>query len=246
MTHNTVDYRAVIRELLAIWAAQNKQTVITRTDLHDASVPVLVRGLTAHAVDCAGGVLTLYQNHQPVPAIPVVRALMEDATSAIWLIVDEKAWKSFIGFGAVTRRKALNSLLQLDPSDLLVADRLAETDDILDRLGSPSGYKIDQRMMKIEGAENWYLMYRAMSAMTHADSGVVDLYTAHNPENPLGVAFRNHAAFSNANSYIGVAATMLLLTLIAWDTCQSDHPDHERLTAIATDLGVQSSFSLRH
>lgn len=216
-----------------------------RSDIHHHSVPVLIRGLAAHASDCTRGVLTLYKNHLTVPAIPIVRAVMEDATTAAWLLVDADAWHSFISDGAVSRKKALKQMAVLNPSDVVIADRLSETDDLLNKLGQPSGHKIEQRMNSLAGAENMYLMYRAASAMSHADSAIVDLYTDADPNSDLGVVWRNHASFSNASAYIAVAATNLLHALLAWDTCLVDRPDQEQLERIAEEFGVRSTFERR-
>ncbi|OUD90599.1 hypothetical protein CMMCAS08_11095 [Clavibacter michiganensis subsp. michiganensis] len=241
-----IAYRSIIAELLAIWEEGIKRPIVSaRTDLQDPKVPVLVRGLTAHAVDCARGILTLYKASQPVAALPIVRTLMEDSSTAAWLLVSPSAWKAFISKGARDRRTALNDILQLDPGDIAAGARLAEMEQLLQTLGEPSGYQVQQRMNAVLGAENMYLMYRAASALSHADSPIVDLYTGEDASAILGVGWKSHASLSNASAWIAVAATNLLHALIAWDICQADRPDQLALENIARRLNVRSDFQAR-
>jgi hypothetical protein len=243
MSGKPVPYRQVLGELLEIWdGAASRRVLETRTDIHDPRVPVLTRGLTAHAADCARGVLTLFQNSQPVPAIPLVRCLMEDAITAARLFAVEDAWRSFITEGATNRAKALRMIQEYDPEDLAAGEQLVAAEEIIAMFGRPSGHKIEQRMNALEGTENWYLMYRAASTLTHAGSGVVDLYFESDESTDLGVAFRNHASFGNASSYLAVAAANFLHTLSLWDLCQPDQPDKQALDAIKDRLDLHPAY----
>lgn len=248
MSSRPVSHRQVLEELLDIW----DQAQITRTDAQLVRHPedrirvgVIVRGLAAHAVDCGRGVLTLYQASQPVPAIPLVRCLMEDAVTAIWVHAVEDAWRSFSSDGAKSRARALREMQELDPSDLVAGERLAETKKLLEMLGPASGHLIQQRMQAIEGGENWYLLYRAASAWTHAGVPIVDLYTEVDERSEIGMSARPHAAFPNASAYIALAATYLLHTLAIWDHCQADRPDRDRLEEINRRLGLSPTYKAR-
>ncbi|NQX34730.1 DUF5677 domain-containing protein [Herbiconiux sp. VKM Ac-2851] len=246
MTVDKIDYRAVLAELTSIWRSHSSERSIeVRSDLGRPTTPVLIRGLAAHAVECGQAILVLYKNSLPLPAVPIVRTLMEDAMTAGWLLVDEDAWRSFVSEAAQKKRTALREVLEMDPDNTPAAERMAESQQLLDDLGMPSNNKIQQRFRALEGGERLYLMYRAASALSHAESTVVDLYTEVDPRSPVGVVWRDHAAHTNASAWIAVAATHLLFALIAWDSCRLERPDQDRLESIATKLGVRADFVKR-
>jgi hypothetical protein len=248
VTAKRIDYRAVVAELLAIWDARAELDEVTmRGDLAHGTTPVLIRGLKAHAVDAARAVLTLYQAAQPVAAVPIVRALMEDALTAAWLLADADAWRSFISDGSQQRAKALREIMARgrDGSQAETEQRLKESEDLVEKLGTPTGHKVEQRFRVLDGGDGGlYLMYRLASSLSHAGPAIVDLYTGTDDRLPLGVYYRGHAAHSTAAMWIGATAGNLLHALNVWDLCQVDRPDRERLHAIAERLNLRTEFAV--
>lgn len=248
MSDDRIDYRSVVAELLAIWDTRVKENEATlRGDLAHPTTPVLIRGLAAHAVDCARAVLTLYQAKQPVAAVPIVRTLMEDALAAAWLLGEPDAWRSFISDGSKQRAIALRGILSRDPGDKQseVAARLKESKDLIERLGDPTNHLIEQRYRTLDGGDGGlYLLYRLASSLSHPGPTIIDLYTGFDTRTPLGMHYRDHAAHTTAAMWIGVAAAHLLHALKVWDICQADHPDQERLHAIANRLGLRTQFNI--
>lgn len=106
------DQRAIIRRLITVWETEDgRKKVDLRTDI-DFQVSVVVRGLAAHAVDCARGVLTLYEAGQPVAAVPLIRALLEDAVTAGWVLVVPEGWKALVSEGSRTRAAVLDDAMR--------------------------------------------------------------------------------------------------------------------------------------
>jgi hypothetical protein len=248
MTADRIDYRAVVAELLAIWDASSELNEVTlRGDLAHRTTPVLIRGLTAHAVDSARAVLTLYQAKQPVAALPIVRLLMEDALTAAWLLADADAWRSFISDGSRQRAVALRKILSRGGGDSQaeIAERLKESEELVDNLGGPTNHNIEQRFRVLDGGDGGlYLMYRLASSFSHASPSIIDLYTGTDERTPLGVYYRGHAAHNTAAMWIGATAGNLLHALNVWDICQADHPDRDQLHAIADRLSLRTEFTV--
>ncbi|MFJ7289770.1 DUF5677 domain-containing protein [Curtobacterium sp. NPDC098951] len=240
------DYRAIIRRLLAIWDTEtNRTTVELRTDI-DFQVTVLVRGLTAHAADCARGVLTLYDASQPVAAVPVIRSLMEDAVTAGWVLVVPDGWKAVVSEGSRTRAAVLRDAMAANASwaDAASEARRQEYAEQVKALGAaPPSYKVfEQRLRALEGTDDMYMVYRYLSGLSHASSETVDLYTAPDPGSPLQVRYRRQASHSMAANLLVSAASSLLHALIAWDMTQVGRPHQAELDAIASELGVTNEW----
>ncbi len=240
------NYRAIIRKLLTIWDTEtNRTTVELRTDI-DFQVTVLVRGLAAHAADCARGVLTLYEASQPVAAVPVIRSLMEDAVTAGWVLVVPEGWKALVSEGSRTRAAVLREAMAANTkwADATSEARRQEYAEQVKVLGAaPASYKkFEQRLRALEGTDDMYMIYRYLSGLSHASAETVDLYTAPAPESPLQVRYRRQAAHSMAANLLSSAASSLLHALIAWDMTQVGRPHRASLDTVASELGVSNEW----
>jgi len=241
-----LDYRAIIRQLIQIWDDDSGQkTVPVRTDL-DLQVTVLVRGLAAHAVDAGRGVLALYEAGLPVPAVPIIRTLMEDSVTAGWVLVVPDGWKDLLSDGSKARSRALREAMEAKAGGATNEweARRQEYEDQVRDLGpaSPSYKVFEQRLNAIAGTDGMYLVYRYLSGLTHAGADIIDLYTAGNPAPGLPVTYRRFAAHSMAALLLGHGAISLLQALIAWDTTLPARPHQTELDNISGQLGVMSEW----
>ncbi|WP_146077482.1 DUF5677 domain-containing protein [Rathayibacter rathayi] len=210
-----VDYRATLAELVAIWDEQADAQIVQVLRLDSGHVPVAVRGLAAHAVDCGRATLTLYNAKQPAPAVPVVRTLMEDAIPAHWLLINPEGWKGLMLDGAKNRKTVMAGILNRDPSDDTVTDLLAKASALADEYSAHgSGWLFQQRARAVTGSEEMYLLYRLASNLSHAGVGVVDLYTGGQPDAELQVAIIPYASHGAAAGWLKVATALLLRALL--------------------------------
>lgn len=241
-----IDHRALLRRLLDVWdKEEERQTVDLRTDI-DFQVSVVVRGLTAHAADCARGVLALYAASQPVAAVPVIRALFEDAITAGWVLVVPDGWKALSSEGSRTRAAVLATLIkgEGDGADSSTKARHQEYADQVATLGpAPGSYrKFDQRLQALDGTDEDYQLYRFLSGLSHAGAETVNLYTAENPNSGMPVSYRRHASHSMASTLLVAASSSLLHALIAWDMTQVGRPHKDTFDEIAAQLGVRNEW----
>jgi hypothetical protein len=240
-----VDSRAVIADLLAIWDADAMEKATVRTDLANHMTPILIRGLTAHAVDSARAVLTLYRASQPVAAVPIVRAVMEDALTAAWLLAEPDASQSFVSAGAMSRAVALRAILRRGAGEdhAAIAARLEQSRELVEQLGTPSGHTIEQRFQSPDGGDGGlYLAYRLASQLSHASPSIVDMYIGSDECAPQGVYLRRHAAHDTAAMWITHTATNLLHALTVWDICRAGRPDQAALEAIGDRFGMRTEY----
>jgi hypothetical protein len=241
------DYRDAIRRLIALWDADVDLQSIERDPEIPAEVLVIVRGLVAHAMDCARGVLTLYQASQPVAAAPIIRSIMEDAITAGWVLVIPGGWKQFISNGSRSRALVLAEALLQDPDDERTEARLQEYENHVKEFGKATREftSFKRRLDAIEGTDNMYSVYRYLSALTHASAETANLYTAPNPDSPFQTSYRTYAAHPMAALLLLSAATSLVNALTAWDDTRGGHPNREALNAIAAELGVSNAWSAK-
>ncbi|OII01445.1 hypothetical protein BIU95_07100 [Curtobacterium sp. MCBA15_007] len=236
----------MLRQLIEIWDTATAPTKVdVRTDI-DFQVTVLVRGLAAHAVDCARGVLALYEASLPVAAVPVIRSLMEDSVTAGWVLVIPDGWKDLLSDGSKARARILREAMEAkaDGADAVSEARRLEYEQQVQELGpaSPSFTKFEQRLNALDGTAGMYLVYRYLSGLTHSGAETVDLYTAQNPNPGLPVSWRRYAAHKMAALLLASASSSLLQALIAWDTTQVERPNKSALDEIAVQLGVSSEW----
>lgn len=238
-----VNYRATLAELVAIWDAQADVPTVQIRLLHSGHVPIAIRGLVAHAVDCGRATLTLYNAKQPAPAVPVIRTLMDDAITAHWLLTNPEGWKGLMLDGARNRKNVMAGIVDRDPSDDTAADLRDAAEAQMDEYAAHgSGWPFKQRARAVTGSEEMYLLYRLASNLSHAGVGVVDLYTGEQPDSELQVAFIPYASHGAAAGWLKVATALLLRALIAWDHVVVGRPLEPQLTPIAERLGVSSAI----
>jgi hypothetical protein len=245
-TKPAVDYRRVLQELIDLWDSELKErTVEVRGDFEHEIVPLAVYSSVAHAVECGKGVLTLYRASLPVPAVPLIRTLIEDSVTAAWLIVAPGAWQAYASAGADERGKTIRRVMKERPEDVRLAERNGEMTNLTEHLGTPKKWRFDQRAAQLEGADDVYTYYRIASALSHAGFGIADLYAKTDPRDKNEAILLNYPAHAAASSWIAVAAGAVLQALIAWDHARPGRPHEIRLTAIADRIGVSSTIRLR-
>ncbi|MCJ1697818.1 DUF5677 domain-containing protein [Rathayibacter caricis] len=206
----------------------------------DTQTVIAVRALVAHAVDCGRAIAVLYEAKQLVAAVPLIRTLMEDATTAAWLLKTPDGWKGFTREGADTRRKLLDNIRSANP-DLrvdLVKDELERAKELLDRLDEFRSEKdFHQRARSVTGTEDLYVLFRMASGVSHAGAGIVNLYTAEDPTSDSGFSWVDAAQYPQSEMWLRVASALLVRALTAWDHVLAGNPLRAGLAPLAKKYG---------
>jgi hypothetical protein len=206
-TKPAVDYRRVLQELIDLWDSELKErTVTVRGDFEHEIVPLAVYSSVAHAVECGKAVLTLYRASLPVPAVPLIRTLIEDSVTAAWLVVAPGAWQAYASAGADERGKTIRRVMKERPEDVVLAERSGEMTSLTEHLGTPKKWRFEQRAAQLEGADDVYTYYRIASALSHAGFGIADLYAKADPRDRNEAILLTYPAHAAASSWIAVAA----------------------------------------
>ena len=238
----------VLAELIALWNTHAVADEVRVDASIDAHTVIAVRALTAHAVECGRGVLALVAVGHVVVAVPVVRTMIEDAVCAAWLAKTEDGWKGFIREGADDRRKLMADVVAVGDAALGDAPfgepaeverrRMAEILDQYDEYKRER--KFEHRARSATGAGLVYMQYRMASNLSHAGTGIVDLYTAAQPGSATRVAWVDEPRNVSAEGWVTIAASSLLRAMRTWDQMIPERPLRDALSRVADALGPRA------
>lgn len=238
---NPLDSRAILRYLIQLWETQPLQgDVVIRPSHQEAAVSIWA--LTFHAIDCARGVLTLFEAGQSIPAVPVVRLLLEDAVTAGWLSVFPDKHRALLREGVNQRTKLYRELIGKEVVGEFAAEQLAEAEALAEILRDAGGYVLEQRMSDLKDTDGLYTHYRLLTGQSHAGVGVVDMYVSGDERSPVGVSLDRFGSLPAASGIIGTAASMLLLAMIAWDSIRGERLWEHELTELAGRRGTVTEW----
>lgn len=229
-----------LRRLCVLWEEHAANPVTKYSTPVNLQTVIAVRALVAHAVDCGRAIATLYEAGQPLAAVPVIRTLMEDATTAAWLLKAPDGWKGFTREGADTRRKLLNNIRQANPElrPELVGEELGRAKELLNQFDEyTSDDDFQQRARSVTGTDRMYVLFRMASGVSHAGAKIVDLYAAPDPNSESGFGWFENAHHPQADMWLRVASALLVRALTAWDFVLAGHPLQARLTPLAKRYG---------
>lgn len=229
------EVREVMTSLCDTWdAGAHDRGVHYRGEL-GASRAVAIRTHAHHAVRTARAVLHLDPTTGGIEIIPLVRLIYECAITSAWLLVTDGAGESLIRDGARQRRTALESAAMPKSDD---AGGLEQARRVLAELEGASSFAFEQRCLSLQNGPHLYLMYRILSAESHAGLAIADFYSVSNDQAAIGVSFDPGAASSIRPATLGVAACMLLLAVNADELARAKPHRTTQIAKAAKRLGV--------
>jgi hypothetical protein len=244
MTVEPSRYAVVIGILTQMWDEDLDRGPVSLSHSLPNEAAVLIRGIVAHAVDCARGVVALYAAGHTVAAVPVVRTVFEDSITAGWVLVTPDGWKAVLSDGSDQRAKLMGEARQFGTSadEAEATERLAEYEEHVAQLGKAKGWPFNQRVNALEGTDALYLLYRYASSLTHAGAEIAGMYVTEDGNADLNVSYWRQASHPLAEDFLELAASSLLQALIAWDLAQAERRRERELDHLAATLGVKNTW----
>lgn len=227
----------VITALCDMWDATVHDADATYRAELDAPRAVGIRTHAHHAVRAARALLQLDTMTQGIELIPLVRLIFECGITAAWLLVMDGSGQALIRDGAAQRRKALESAAMPSSDD---QSSLEQARRVLDELEGASSFAFEQRCLGLDGGAHLYLMFRILSAESHAGLAIADFYSLADDSSTIGVSFNPDAASNVRPATIGVAACMLLLALNAEELARARPHRTTQIAKAAKRLGVST------
>ncbi|BAS11828.1 hypothetical protein AHiyo8_01310 [Arthrobacter sp. Hiyo8] len=155
-------------------------------------------------------IIDLSEADRMLHALPLIRLMVENAMTAIWLYLEPSNARAIIKEGFRQRRAAFENLVEteaegFDRSDIDEINGILETLDI-------ELPPFEQRCRQIVGGLEVYIHWRLLSTYSHAGMGLGDLYLEEIAE-PPGLAFAPDAKLQGHESWLGTALCMLLAAM---------------------------------
>lgn len=236
--------RQIILDLCVLWE-QSKSTTIFREGI-DEERAIAITTQAHHAVRMARAVLILDGFSSGIEMVPSVRLIMECGVTAAWLLLTPGSGHALKRDGAENRKKAIEHLMRVDreygeaavegvgPGYRQALRALEE----LEGAEGPKSFIFEQRCKALYDGEGLYVLYRVLSAESHAGLGIEDYYLVEDPDSPIGISFDPDAPNEFRVSVLGIAAAMLFLALNAEDHARVKPRHSTQLRRAAKRIGV--------
>lgn len=239
---NTV--RGVIESLITLWEKNLGTEVIYREEL-GADRAVAITTQAHHAVRMSRAVLLIDSVSDGIEMLPSVRLVMECGVTAAWLLLTPGSENALLRDGAENRKKAVEHLMRVDgeEGDTSVSPGLEQARKVLDELegaDGPKSFVFQQRCETLAGGGGLYVLYRALSAHSHAGMGITDFYIEEDPNSPISISMTPNADNDLRASHLSIAAAMLFLALNADELARLKPRHTTQLRKAAKKLGVPS------
>lgn len=238
-----------IRKLISIWQEQNRGGAVEIPLVEGVPLSgITIYIMAKHSIALSESVLALTSQNMFLQSVPIMRLTMECAVTAAWLSVTPNAGNAARHEDARNRLATIKSIFE-DPEqivDELLADATSAESELSEHK-TDAARNFERRCKLIAGGEKIYVLYRNLSAHSHAGIRLTDRYLAKaekTAENPYGVHLLENINYPLADADLAQQVGMLALALTAWDNIQKTHPCREVLQTIAKDFGFGLGISL--
>jgi hypothetical protein len=232
---------AALRELLSVWSSGEGPVdvrVMDNSILRGLSIRVQVE----HAIALTHSVMLLVKNAMYMQSIPLVRMTMECAVTAAWMAVTPYSAFAAAHDGATKRQRLLAALADIAGEVDADTDMEFEAAEFAAHASGEAAI-FEQRCLSLAGGEWIYGYYRLLSEASHSGTALLDFYMDETEDG--GLAFADLSKFRYTDVALGLQVVMLHIALISWDEVSEGHPNAQRLTEIASHLGINSILGRR-
>ncbi len=248
LLRNAHEIRQFIAKLLKLWDRDGEKDFSMKSEFARGNGP-MIWSLTNHTVELARTVVDLSAHDRMLVAMPLIRLSIENAMTAVWLLVSPDSAGALMHEGLRQRRAAIEQVVKLgatgfDESSLAAA--AAELEEF-SGMKSDQGQQLQKRFEAIQGGANIYVSYRIASSLSHAGVILADAYLEETPitaDAPLGIALAPDRRLDADESWLGTEASMLLTAMTACDRIDGRGGKKNQLADAARKLGVSMDFEL--
>lgn len=205
----------------------------------------MIWGLTNHNVEIARTVVDLFNQGRMLIAMPLVRLAIDNAVTAAWLSFSPLATAALVHESLRQKKAAIAQIVQMGAKGFdaeSLARAAVELEEWEDKK-SPLAGNVEQRFKSVSG-EQAYNLYRIASSMSHASMNLADNYMVGvdaTTDNPLGVEFDPDGRLFAEDSWLGVLASMVLLSMNTCDQVSEPSRFKNQLSKMSRDFGVPTA-----
>lgn len=236
------EVQEILTKLIAEWDNFPSDVVIGARE--HVVIGVTVFGLTAHVYTLVDGALTLHQAGKPMAAVPLIRAAIECAMTAVWVEL-----AGYPGAMALIREQTRGMKNTIEawvksgmPDDQDTVGELGRELLTLVKTSTGAGQHFEQRCKELEGGMSMYALYRSASQVSHATTSVVDLYlgaASVDDPGPTGMALSTVPAEYSPDAWLNSALVAVVQATSAWSRLDRAHTHRSRMKELNRRLGTR-------
>jgi hypothetical protein len=235
-----------LHKMIELWTKGTRSVWKARASTQVANGP-LIYSHAAHVAELSEGVETLYRAGQDFAALPLIRASIESAMTAAYLLAAPDKTHAFVRGGVGSRLVVLRKLKArgVDVDDALAQAQL--TFDSLAEYASEQARQIRMRFEALDGGEEMYITYRIASGLCHPGEMLAEEYTVQTDDkthNDLGIGMLGHAKNDTPLPWLGTQIAMLVLAQTAADRMLVKRAHKTQLDNAAKWLGMGNVIRL--
>ncbi|BAS11754.1 hypothetical protein AHiyo8_00570 [Arthrobacter sp. Hiyo8] len=241
--HDLAELRAFARKQIAHWDRIRQESFEMKAEYVEGGGP-MIWSYTNHVVELMRTVLDLSAQNRMIIAVPLIRLVVENAMTSIWLYLEPSNARAVIHEGFRLRKAAVENIIETG-SDSVDKSQVDEIKQVLDEFADsdlPGGRHFEQRCRQIFDGLPVYCSWRVMSSFSHAGMAMGDFYLAETETAP-GLAFRPDAELESHEAWLGTAVCMLLASLKACNEIDGKGSLRAQVERAAKKMGITLNFA---
>lgn len=234
------EMRAYARKMIGHWDRSREKPFNMKSEFDVQSGGPFIWSFANHAVNLMRTIVELSEKDRMLHAMPLIRLMVENAMTAIWLYLEPSNARAIIKEGFRQRRAAFENLVETEAEGFDRSD-IDEMDTILKNLDIelPS---FEQRCRQIVGGLEVYIHWRLLSTYSHAGMGLGDFYLEEITE-PPGLAFAPDAKLQGHEAWFGTALCMLLAAMKVCNLIDGKGSLKSQIEQAERKIGVPMAFT---
>ncbi len=258
MTLDGAQLRSAVQELIDLWTGRGVAQPLhqpaarkgKRFTGHDVARLSAIVGLTRHVHETAEAIVLLVDAGHANAAIPLVRLAYESALTAAWLAQsDEDHGIRALLHEHTRQRAALKADAFKAASDVFRegASEIADADPSAFTGSTDNARQFHEICLDLTPAgKDAYIIYRALSAYSHASVGIAELYFARTQTTETMPAWRDtpDPVFGGADPLLFFTACAMVWSARTFSYVTKDQVHRDELRRIARRLEITSELLL--
>lgn len=242
------ELRRFMQRYIDLWDRDRGRGAEIKVEYAEGSGPV-IWALANHSVELSRTILLLSEQNRLAVAVPLIRLLIENMITGIWLYLSPDSARSLVHEGLRNRVAAIREVIGHGAAGF-TQETLDEWTSHLDEFepdASEEGRKFEKRCKAIVDGPGVYTTWRMASTLSHAGTAIGDLYlvaTERSAENPLGVALNPGAILPSHEAWLGTSVCTLLGSMKTFDLISTKGRFKNQIADGAKRMGIGLEFKL--
>lgn len=242
------DLRRFVQSFIDLWDRDRERGVEIKITHAQGSGPA-IWSLSNHSVELTRTILLLSEQNRLVVAVPLIRLLLENMITGVWLYLSPNSAPSLVHEGLRNRVAAIREILGSGSAGF-TQETLAEWTGYLDEFeasASHAGRHFEKRCKAIVDGPGIYTTWRMASSLSHAGMSMIDFYLVEverSDDNPLGIVLNHGATLPSHEAWLGTAACALLACMKTYDLVSANGRFTTQIEDGAKRMGIGLDFRL--